>query len=170
MSTAVATPVAAQVQEWLSRFDQALIQGETAAAADLFGEPSFWRDLVAFTWNIKTVEGREGVKEMLDHTLARAGRAAGTRPRSRPRPTASSRPGSRSRPPSAAAAGHLRLDDGKAWTLLTTLDELKGHEEPTRRAAAEGRRARRRTATAGPGSRSASERPRSSATRRSPTS
>ena len=26
--------------------------------------------------------------------------------------------------------GHLRLRDGKAWTLLTTLAELKGHEEP----------------------------------------
>ena len=25
--------------------------------------------------------------------------------------------------------GHLRLKDGKAWTLLTTLYELKGHEE-----------------------------------------
>jgi len=34
MSTAVATPIAAQVQEWLARFDQALIQGETAAAAE----------------------------------------------------------------------------------------------------------------------------------------
>src|SRR6266446_9601951 len=28
--------------------------------------------------------------------------------------------------------GHLRLRDGKAWTLLTTLNELKGHEEPKR--------------------------------------
>ena len=26
--------------------------------------------------------------------------------------------------------GHLRLRDGMAWTLLTTMDELKGHEEP----------------------------------------
>jgi putative flavoprotein involved in K+ transport len=26
--------------------------------------------------------------------------------------------------------GHLRLRDGRAWTLLTTLHELKGHEEP----------------------------------------
>ena len=26
--------------------------------------------------------------------------------------------------------GHLRLRDGKAWTLLTTMYELKGHEEP----------------------------------------
>ena len=25
--------------------------------------------------------------------------------------------------------GHLRLRDGRCWTLLTTLDELKGHEE-----------------------------------------
>ena len=27
-------------------------------------------------------------------------------------------------------SGLLRLRDGKAWTLLTALDELKGHEEP----------------------------------------
>ncbi len=26
--------------------------------------------------------------------------------------------------------GHLRLRDGRAWTLLTTLNDLKGHEEP----------------------------------------
>jgi hypothetical protein len=30
--------------------------------------------------------------------------------------------------------GHLRLRDGKAWTLLTTLSELKGHEEQRGRA------------------------------------
>ena len=40
--------------------------------------------------------------------------------------------------------GHLRLRDGKAWTLLTTLDELKGHEEPQGPSAPDGRRARRR--------------------------
>ena len=26
--------------------------------------------------------------------------------------------------------GHLRLRDGRCWTLLTTLYELKGYEEP----------------------------------------
>ena len=41
-------------------------------------------------------------------------------------------------------SGLLRLRDGKAWTLLTALDELKGHEEPAGPGAAEGRRARRR--------------------------
>ena len=40
------------------------------------------------------------------------------------------RRGSRSRPRSGRGIGHLRLRDGKAWTLLTTLYELKGHEEP----------------------------------------
>ena len=46
-----------------------------------------------------------------------------------PRPTASSRPGSPSRPRVARGRGHLRLRDGKAWTLLTTMTELKGFEE-----------------------------------------
>ena len=31
---------------------------------------AIWRDLVAFTWNIKTVEGPAGVQDMLDATLA----------------------------------------------------------------------------------------------------
>jgi putative flavoprotein involved in K+ transport len=129
MSTAVATPIAAQVQEWLARFDQALIQGETAAAAELFGEPSYWRDLVSFTWNIKTVEGREGVKAMLDQTLARV-RPSGWRTTEQPTEadgvidawigfeTGVGR-----------GSGHLRLVDGKAFTLLTALDELKGYEQ-----------------------------------------
>ena len=30
----------------------------------------------------------------------------------------------------ARGRGHLRLRDGQAWTLLTTMTELKGHEEP----------------------------------------
>ncbi len=67
-------------------------------------------------------------------------------------------------------SGHLRLRDGKAWTLLTTLYELKGHEEPTGterpKGAEHGADARPRA----PGSSSASARRASSATRRSRTS
>ena len=36
----------------------------------MFATDSFWRDLVAFTWNIKTVEGRDGVAAMLTARLA----------------------------------------------------------------------------------------------------
>jgi putative flavoprotein involved in K+ transport len=126
----VAVPsAAAEIEQWLSRFDRALTEGDAAAAAELFGDESFWRDLVSFTWNIKTVEGPAGVKDMLDHTLGHV----------RPRAWRTVEP------PAAAdgvteawiefetetgrGRGHLRLKDGKAWTLLTTLTELKGHEE-----------------------------------------
>ena len=130
MTETAVEPVAAEVEQWLSRFEHALAEGDSAAAAELFAEESFWRDLVSFTWNLKTVEGLAGVKDMLDHTLGHV----------KPR-------GFRTTEPPAAAEGiseawiefetevgrghgHLRLKDGKAWTLLTTLNELKGHEQP----------------------------------------
>ncbi|WP_210493249.1 NAD(P)/FAD-dependent oxidoreductase [Patulibacter sp. SYSU D01012] len=125
-----ARTAAEQVQDWLDAFNAALEREDAAAAADLFLTTCFWRDLVALTWNLKTVEGREGVTDLLDATLATA----------RPR-------GFRTTEPPAEAdgvteawiafetatgrgKGHLRLKDGRAWTLLTTLQELKGHEEP----------------------------------------
>ncbi len=45
-----------------------------AAHSDVASE-CYWRDLVAFTWNIKTMEGRDEVRDMLSSCLAR------TRPR-----------------------------------------------------------------------------------------
>ena len=47
-----------QISEWLSRFGAALDRKDGAAAADLFADECYWRDLVSFTWNIKTLEGR----------------------------------------------------------------------------------------------------------------
>ena len=92
------------VDQWLGNFENALASGDTAAAAELFGEESYWRDLIAFTWNIKTVEGPAGVRDLLEHTDAGA-RTASTRRPSRPRPTASPRRGPRSRPRWGGAAG-----------------------------------------------------------------
>ena len=132
MATTEATPVAAQVDQWLSRFDQALTQGDAAAAAELFLDDSYWRDLVAFTWNIKTVEGPDGVRDLLEHTLER------TKPREW---RTTEEPAEAEGVIEAWLAfetdvgrcrGHLRLKEGKVWTLLTTLEELKGHEEPAR--------------------------------------
>ena len=65
MSTTARPSAATEVAHWLERFDSALQAGDAAAAADLFATESYWRDLVAFTWNIRTVEGREGVADML---------------------------------------------------------------------------------------------------------
>ena len=129
MTTETAVEPAAAVDQWLASFEQALTEGDTEAAADLFAEESFWRDLVSFTWNIRTVEGRAGVKEMLDHTLEHV----------KPRGWHTTEPPAEAEGVTEAwiefetevgrGQGHLRLKDGEAWTLLTTLIELKGHEE-----------------------------------------
>ena len=47
-----------KVSAWLDQFNAALEAKDAAAASDLFAITSFWRDLVALTWNIKTVESR----------------------------------------------------------------------------------------------------------------
>jgi putative flavoprotein involved in K+ transport len=132
MSTIATPPVAGEVDQWLSRFGDALTRGDSAGAAELFLEECYWRDLVAFTWNIKTMEGRDQVSEMLTHMprgvshrqLARWHVDGGARRRT----MSVTRRGSRSKP-HRAVAGFLRLRNGKVWTLMTTMVELKGHEE-----------------------------------------
>lgn len=120
---------AARAQAWLDRLEAALAARDVAGALELFGPECFWRDMVAFTWNIRTFEGREAIGAMLDATLARvapsrwrvaglAGEVDGAIEALVEFETATGR-----------GRGHLRLRDGRGWTLLTTLRELKGHEE-----------------------------------------
>ncbi|MCU1606184.1 MAG: putative flavin-containing monooxygenase [Modestobacter sp.] len=131
---------ATTVTSWLSSFDAALTAGDAAAAAELFTEDSFWRDLVSFTWNITTAEGRAAIADMLEHTLA------GVQPRAW-RITEGEEPTEADGVTEAwiefetavgRGRGQLRLRDGRAWTLLTTLYELTGHEEPARDRRAKG--------------------------------
>jgi putative flavoprotein involved in K+ transport len=128
-STPTDTPQA-RVDAWLARFEAALVARDAQAAAGLFGVDSYWRDLVSFTWNIKTVEGRDGVADMLAACLDNTG-PSGFRTTETPTEadgvteawlefeTAAGR-----------GKGHLRLTGEGAWTLLTSLRELKGFEEP----------------------------------------
>jgi len=118
------------VAKWLEKFNAAVRHQDAAAAAALFAIDSFWRDLIAMSWNIVTVEGPAGVRSLLEGTLAQA----------RPRNFRVAEP-----PDDAVegvteawlefetevgrGVGHLRLRDGKSFTLLTALQELKGHEE-----------------------------------------
>ena len=60
------------VQNWLSQLEKALKNNDSSAAAELFAEESYWRDFVSFTWNLKTLEGREQIKAMLDEWERRA--------------------------------------------------------------------------------------------------
>jgi putative flavoprotein involved in K+ transport len=130
-TTAPEQHTAAQVVDaWLDDFNAALANRDAAAAARLFASASFWRDLVALTWNITTVEGPDGVRDMLEHTLDSA----------EPHDFRVSEPPAEADGVTEAwldfdtrvgrGLGHLRLRDGRAFTLLTTLRELTGHEEP----------------------------------------
>ena len=50
---------------WLQRFAAALAAGAIDEAAGLFTGDGYWRDLLAFTWNVKTIEGRPAITAML---------------------------------------------------------------------------------------------------------
>ena len=116
---------------WLADFTSALERNDVEAAVALFEPDSYWRDLVSFTWNICTQEGPQAIREMLTARLADT------------RPTHFALEGQASEAGGitdawftfetvvARGRGHLRLRGGKAWTLLTTMTELKGFEERT---------------------------------------
>ncbi|MFX4489912.1 NAD(P)/FAD-dependent oxidoreductase, partial [Acinetobacter baumannii] len=59
-----------RVETWLANFEAALAAQDVDGVVGMFAVDSFWRDLVAFTWNIKTLEGRGAVAEMLRARLA----------------------------------------------------------------------------------------------------
>jgi ketosteroid isomerase-like protein len=119
----------AAVTAWLSTFEAALSKSDARAATALFADECYWRDLVSFTWNIITLEGRAAIESMLAETLAtvkpsnwkiesEAKAADGVIEGWFTFETAVSR-----------GRGIVRLKDSKCWTLLTTMVELKGFEE-----------------------------------------
>ena len=111
-----------RVTAFLGKFDAALAAGDVDAAVAMFGAESYWRDLVAFTWNIKTMEGRDQVRDMLTHCLSQV----------KPRDwrvaegeVASEADGVLESWISfeteiARGYGLIRIKDGVIWTLLTT--------------------------------------------------
>ena len=134
---AEAEPLGATVESWLAKFERALSKGDDAALHDLFLPESYWRDILALTWTIQTVGGCGTVAEALASTRAmKPSGFALDHGRTAPRVT------TRAGTPSAEAFfkfetaigrcnGVVRLIGGKAWTLMTALDEIKGHEERT---------------------------------------
>lgn len=118
---------------WFAAFEEALTARDVRRAAGLFAATSFWRDLVAFSWNLTTVEDRDGVADLLTATLDRVD-PSGFR-LAEPATTADGVTTAWFEFETAVGRGRglVRLvdEDGpKAWTFLTTLHELKGHEEP----------------------------------------
>jgi putative flavoprotein involved in K+ transport len=126
------TTASDQVGEFLDAFGAALEAGDIDRATEMFAEDCYWRDLVSFTWNIKTVEGRDEVADMLRHQLAAA---APTGWQIAEGEVAAEDGGVTTAWISFETGvgrgyGLIRLRGGKIWTLLTSLVELKGFEEP----------------------------------------
>ena len=59
------TAATESVSGWLGAFEAAMESGEVERAAAMFADECYWRDLVSFTWNIKTLEGRQEIGDML---------------------------------------------------------------------------------------------------------
>ena len=116
---------------WLADFGHALGNNDIDATVALFEPDGFWRDLVAFTWNITTQEGPDEIRAML------AARLADTAPSNFALEGEAAEAGGIVEAwftfdtRVARGRGHLRLRGSKAWTLLTTMTELKGFEEAT---------------------------------------
>ena len=64
------TTAEATMTQVLSDFGRALEAGDIAAATALFQDDCYWRDLVSFTWNITTCEGKAAIADMLTARLA----------------------------------------------------------------------------------------------------
>ena len=129
--------------QWLRDFGSAAARGDADAAAALFLPDGHWRDLVAFTWHIRTVSGADDIKAALRETLSTVRPSKFRVAEKRTAPRVVTRAGVETIEALIAfetaigqASGVLRLvpapDDPKqlqAWVLLTALDEIKGHEE-----------------------------------------
>lgn len=126
------TTLTDDTQAFLDAFGAALESGDIDAVTQMFHDDCYWRDLVTFTWNIKTMEGKDQVADMLKHQMATTGPsgwalAEGDLPTEEGGVTTA---WIQFETRVARGYGLVRLRDGKIWTLLTTMVELKGHEEP----------------------------------------
>jgi cation diffusion facilitator CzcD-associated flavoprotein CzcO len=130
------------VESWLAQFESALAASDHELLKNLFHPESHWRDVLALSWQIQTVNGADAILCELELHAERAALNGLRIDPDRRAPRKVTRAGT-----SAIEAifkfetavgrgdGIVRLtpdaQDGtlKAWTLLTALEELKGFEE-----------------------------------------
>lgn len=143
------TTAPADAQSWLGQFAAALQAQDAAAAAKLFLSDGIWRDVLAFTWTLQTMTGRPAIEATLRETLARTRPTNFRIPARRTPPRWVSRAGTQAieaifefETAFGPGNGVLRLVGDpqapsrlRAWTLVTTLQQLKGHEEACKKRA-----------------------------------
>ncbi len=141
------------VDRWLADFEGALATGDAALLGALFHRDGYWRDVLAFTWHMVTIQGDTAIGAAIGKAIGGASSASGANARgfrvdlNRTPPRRVTRAGVEVieaifafETAVGVCDGVLRLTpdrDGvtlKAWTLMTALEALKGHEEALDRA------------------------------------
>ncbi|MFN2568517.1 MAG: flavin-containing monooxygenase [Candidatus Dormibacteria bacterium] len=131
---------------WLASFGAALEAGDLSAVEGLFLPDGWWRDLLAFTWDLRTFSGSRAIAEAFKSTLEAVCPSRFRLTSGKDAAVVEPAPGMRwiqaffdFETAVGRGVGFLRLMPAgtepdtpwKAWTVLTTLDELKGLEEPS---------------------------------------
>jgi putative flavoprotein involved in K+ transport len=134
------TSAKSAAQRWIADFSAALTAADGAGLARLFAEECHWRDILAFTWNLHTTTGASAIVDRLVPTLARAQACSFQLARGRTPPRVVTRAGTQAieaiftfETAVGPCNGVVRLvsENGgaRAWTLMTALDEIRGHED-----------------------------------------
>jgi putative flavoprotein involved in K+ transport len=135
--------LAAIANDWLSKLERALAAGDERLLRTLFLADSHWRDLLALTWDIRTVSGAAAIASELKQFSGKAKTHGFRVDPARTPPRYATRAGTSAieaifgfETAAGRCSGVLRLmpdaadgDTPKAWTFHTSLDEIKGHEE-----------------------------------------
>ncbi len=128
---------------WLGQFEEALAKPDDGALKALFHPDSYWRDVLALSWNIQTLNGADAILKALPPLAAKMQPSGFVVDPDRAAPRKVMRAGTNAieaifkfETKVGRGSGVIRLipdtDDGnrlKAWSLLTELGELKGFEE-----------------------------------------
>ncbi|SNS89528.1 Predicted flavoprotein CzcO associated with the cation diffusion facilitator CzcD [Sphingopyxis indica] len=131
---------------WVERFNRALASGEEAQLANVFLPEGYWRNVAGLERGIRTISGAPRIAR----ELSAAARRSGTRAVRLDTQLAPPMPGEfagrrtidawlRFDTAVSTGVGQVRLDiaEGpeapRAWTLMTAIDELKGHDIETER-------------------------------------
>jgi len=134
-------PAKATAETWLSNFEAALASGNEASISALFARECHWRDILAFTWNLRTASGAASIAERIVPALARMAPRGLALAAGRTPPRRVERAGTEAieaiftfETSVGPCNGVVRLvsekGEPRAWTLMTALDEIRGHEDP----------------------------------------
>jgi len=117
------------ISNWLDKFASAMAARDIPSALEMLTDDCYWRDFLAFTWNIKTVQGRDAIGDMLAATLDRTAPSGWSITDISQSITGEAQAWFTCDVADGICEGILTFHNDKCITVFTTLKSLKGHEE-----------------------------------------